>query len=67
MTNIIILAAVAMFLFWRLFSILGNREGHEPQPTKNATTLDTNLSIEVEEKPSIDNDIADYIDIESDR
>ena len=65
MTNIIILAAVAMFLFWRLFSILGTREGHEPQPRKNSTPKDTSLSIEVDENTSEDNDIADYIDLES--
>ena len=65
MTNIIILAAVAMFLFWRLFSILGSREGHEPQSSKSTTTQDIDLAVNVEENSSEDNDIADYIDLSS--
>ena len=65
MTNIIILAAVAMFLFWRLFSILGTRQGHESLPSENDTAKDIGLPAGVADKTLEDSDIADYIDLET--
>ena len=68
MTNILILAAVALFLFWRLFSILGTRQGHESEAT-NTKSSDLNsvgLDVDVkDESVGEDTDIADYVDLES--
>ena len=68
MTNIIILAAVALFLFWRLFTILGTREGHEEEHKNNKPsglkTVDLDVGLK-QTQESEDNDIADYIDAES--
>lgn len=68
MTNIIILAAVALFLFWRLFSILGTRGGHEKvAETSNNVLKDINLDTGTEENHGTeDTDIADYVDVDSD-
>ena len=68
MTNIIILAAVALFLFWRLFTILGNREGYEeekkPDKPSNLKSVDLDASLK-ETQDAEDSDIADYIDADS--
>ena len=67
MTNIIILASVALFLFWRLFSVLGNRQGHEDNINNKPTNLKP-VDLNVDSNDNVDNadeDIADYIDIDS--
>tara|TARA_B100001250_G_scaffold410465_1_gene436963 strand:+ start:221 stop:871 length:651 start_codon:yes stop_codon:yes gene_type:complete len=64
MLQIVILAAVALFLFWRLRAVLGSREGYEKtlqtiqtQTSKSKTV--TNLSSPEE---TSDNDITDYVE-----
>ena len=64
MLQIVILAAVALFLFWRLRAVLGSREGYEKtletiqtQTGKSKTV--TNLSSPEE---TSDNDITDYVE-----
>ena len=67
MTNIIILASVALFLFWRLFSVLGNRQGHEENINNKPTKLKS-VDLNVDINSNVDNadeDIADYVDIDS--
>ena len=67
MTNIIILASVALFLFWRLFSVLGNRQGHEENINNKQTNLKP-VDLNVDINSNVDNadeDIADYVDIDS--
>tara|TARA_B100001094_G_C18102345_1_gene756468 strand:+ start:334 stop:987 length:654 start_codon:yes stop_codon:yes gene_type:complete len=68
MFQIFILAAVAAFLFWRLKSVLGTREGFE-KPVKSSPIPNTGKSRGdnvVELKADFqDEDIADYVDIES--
>ncbi len=68
MLQIFILALVAAFLFWRLWSVLGTRTGNETEikisdikPLKK----DKIKEYETTEKKSYDEDIADYIELES--
>ena len=71
MVQILVLAAVALFLFWRLRSVLGSREGFEKtiMKTKDSTNnteksvSDSNI---IELKPNnIDEEIADYVELDS--
>ena len=68
MLQIIILAAVALFLIFRLRSVLGTREGFEKsrEIPGTGTTRRRDRSFEVIEGGSADPDIADFIDPESD-
>ena len=68
MTNILILAAVALFLFWRLFSILGTRQGHESEATNTKSSDLNSVGLDVgvkDDSVGEDTDIADYVDLES--
>ena len=69
MVQILILAAVAAFLFWRLSLVLGVRTGFEK-------TLDINVQDGRKKKNSDkesvnnisnDNDISDYVELESEQ
>ena len=71
MVQILVLAAVALFLFWRLRSVLGSREGFEKTSIKARDSMnnpdksmsDTNV---IELKPNnIDEEIADYVELDS--
>jgi predicted lipid-binding transport protein (Tim44 family) len=68
MIQIIILAGVALFLIFRLRSVLGTREGFEkPREVPGGTPARRrDRSFEVIEGGSADPDIADFIDPESD-
>ncbi len=69
MLQIFILALVAAFLFWRLWSVLGTRTGNETEiKISNIKPLkkDKIKEYEASEKKSYDEDIADYIELESD-
>ena len=64
MLQIVILAAVALFLFWRLRSVLGSREGFE----KTMQEIQTQTN-KIKPDPSVsnpdddfDNDISDYVE-----
>ena len=64
MLQIVILAAVALFLFWRLRSVLGSREGFE----KTMQEIQTQTN-KIKPAPSVsnpdddfDNDISDYVE-----
>ena len=64
MLQIVILAAVALFLFWRLKSVLGSREGFE----KTMQEIQTQTN-KIKPDPSVsnpdddfDNDISDYVE-----
>ena len=64
MLQIVILAAVAVFLFWRLRSVLGSREGFE----KTMQEIQTQTN-KIKPTPSVsnpdddfDNDISDYVE-----
>ena len=71
MVQIIVLAAVAFFLFWRLRSVLGSRQGFE----KNNIVTDDITSKKRENKSDsniielkaneVDEEIADYVEPES--
>ena len=71
MVQIIVLAAVAIFLFWRLRSVLGSREGFEKNSIKSDDTsknTEKNVSNSniVELKPNeVDEEIADYVELDS--
>ncbi len=64
MLQIFILAAVALFLFWRLKSVLGSREGFEK--TVQEIQAQTNNIKTVPSAPNsdddFDNDISDYVE-----
>ena len=71
MVQIIILAAVAFFLFWRLKTVLGSRQGFEntkndvnkvKNPTKSRKKSNENDNIIELEPNRIDEDIADYVE-----
>ena len=68
MVQILILAAVAAFLFWRLSIVLGIRTGFEKvtdiKPIDSAKKLGTNSSEPITEN-SGDDDISDYIELSS--
>ena len=74
MVQIIILAAVAFFLFWRLKSVLGSRQGFEKvnknvnEKTKSSKT-NTNTDDQIIDLKStdVDEEIADYVDENSDQ
>ena len=64
MLQIVILAAVALFLFWRLKSVLGSRDGFE----KTMQEIQTQTN-KINRAPSVsnpdddfDNDISDYVE-----
>ena len=68
MVQIIVLAAVAIFLFWRLKSVLGSRQGFEKvnknvdEKTKSSKTNTNSGDKIIDLKSSIvDEDIADYV------
>ncbi len=64
--NILILAAVALFLVLRLRNILGTRDGFEGQPkTAPKTTKRSRDQFEVIEGGGEDRDIADHVDVDS--
>ena len=74
MVQIIVLAAVAFFLFWRLRSVLGSRQGFEKlnkevkEKTKsskiNANSDDKIVDLK---STNIDEEIADYVDEKSEQ
>jgi predicted lipid-binding transport protein (Tim44 family) len=68
MVQIIILAAIALFLVLRLRSVLGTREGFEKPPEVSGPVQSRrrDRSFEVIEGGGADPDIADFIDPESD-
>ena len=69
MLQIFILAAVALFLFWRLRAVLGSRDGFEKTIKQiKENSIQDKAPIEVGETPkeSIDNDIFDYVEENSD-
>ena len=74
MVQIIVLAAVAFFLFWRLKSVLGSRQGFEKvnknvnEKTKSSKT-NTNSDDQIIDLKStdVDEEIADYVDENSDQ
>lgn len=67
MVQIIILAAIALFLVLRLRSVLGTREGYEkpPEVSGPARPSQRERSFEVIEGGGADPDIADFVDPES--
>jgi predicted lipid-binding transport protein (Tim44 family) len=67
MVQIIILAAIALFLVLRLRSVLGTREGYEkpPEISGPARAERRERSFEVIEGGGIDPDIADFVDSDS--
>ena len=74
MVQIIVLAAVAFFLFWRLRSVLGSRQGFEKvnknvdEKTKSSKTNTNSGDKIIDLKSSIvDEDIADYVDENSEQ
>ncbi len=65
MLQIFILAAVAVFLFWRLRAVLGSRDGFEKtlKEIKKPSDLVSNPDVIVEkENDSLDDDIYDYVE-----
>ena len=74
MVQIIVLAAVAFFLFWRLRSVLGSRQGFE-KLNKNVDkkTKSSKINSNIDEKiidiksTNIDEEIADYVDENSEQ
>ena len=69
MVQVLILAAVAAFLFWRLSIVLGVRTGFEkPLEIKIKTSdsnNDTGLEAKSNENFTSDDDISDYVDLDS--
>ena len=68
MIQIIILAGIALFLIFRLRNVLGTREGFE-KPQETAAPLPArqrDRSFDVIEGGTVDLDIADFADPESD-
>ena len=66
--QIVILAGVALFLILRLRSVLGTRDGYEPnlqEIAKRQKTASDKRKFEVIDGGGVDQDIADNIDIES--
>ena len=74
MVQIIVLAAVAFFLFWRLRSVLGSRQGFE-KLNKNVDekTKSSKTNANIDDKiidiktTNIDEEIADYVDEKSEQ
>ena len=74
MVQIIILAAVAFFLFWRLRSVLGSRQGFEKlNKNVNKKTKSSKINSNSDDKiidlksTNIDEEIADYVDENSEQ
>ncbi len=75
MVQIIVLAAVAFFLFWRLKSVLGSRQGFEnPKQNTNNKSNPANHNSKsknediIDLKPNaIDEDVADYVEENSEQ
>ena len=74
MVQIIILAAVAFFLFWRLRSVLGSRQGFEKlNKSVNEKTKSSKINSNSDDKiidfksANIDEEIADYVDEKSEQ
>ncbi len=71
MVQILVLAAVAIFLFWRLRSVLGSREGFEktnmtPEKNKEKKQAKNEDSNVIELKANeVDEEIADYVELDS--
>ena len=69
MVQVLILAAVAAFLFWRLSIVLGIRTGFEKtldiKITTSKNTEETTLEGKNNKDPSSDDDISDYVDLDS--
>ena len=70
MVQVLILAAVAAFLFWRLSIVLGIRTGFEKPSDKKVQDLikskDTNIKSGNVQASSGDEDISDYVELDSD-
>jgi len=64
MLQILILSSVAIFLFWRLSLILGTRSGYEKTSTSTSDIV-TNNKEHTDIQSNEDEDISDYIDLES--
>ena len=64
MLQILILSSVAIFLFWRLSLILGTRSGYEKTSTSTSEIV-TNNKEHNDIQSNEDEDISDYIDLES--
>ena len=65
MLQIFILAAVAIFLFWRLRAVLGSRDGFEKtikEIKKSSDVVSNPRVIDETENDSLDDDIFDYVD-----
>ena len=64
MLQIVILAAVALFLFWRLRSVLGSREGFEKTMQEIQTQTNKIKPVPSVSNPDddFDNDISDYVE-----
>ena len=74
MVQIIVLAAVAFFLFWRLRSVLGSRQGFEKlNKNVNEKTKSSKINSNSDDKiidlksTNIDEEIADYVDENSEQ
>ena len=74
MVQIIVLAAVAFFLFWRLRSVLGSRQGFEKlNKDVNEKTKSSKINANTDDKiidlksTNIDEEIADYVDENSEQ
>ena len=74
MVQIIVLAAVAFFLFWRLRSVLGSRQGFERlNKNVNEKTKSSKIKANSDDKivdlksTNIDEEIADYVDEKSEQ
>lgn len=67
MIQIVILAGIALFLILRLRNVLGTREGFEkPRELPSTPARNRDRSFEVIEGGSVDHDIGDFIDPDSD-
>ena len=65
MLQIFILAAVALFLFWRLRAVLGSRDGFEKTLNKikdNSEVIESTSDVGEPIESSVDNDIFDYVE-----
>ncbi len=67
MIQVIILAGIALFLVLRLRNVLGTREGFEKsaESAKSVTSRRSDRSFEVIDGGTVDPDIADHIDADS--
>ena len=73
MVQILVLAAVAIFLFWRLRSVLGSREGFEktkktnisPENVNNKKAKNEDSNIVELKANEVDEEIADYVELDS--